>query len=463
MLVAGARVDRWQVESVVGQGGMAVVYAVRHVVLGTRHALKVLSVHNAALVERMLREGRLQGAIRHTNVVGVMDFVDVDGAPGLVLELVDGPSLEEWLARGRPAMEVIDRIGRGLLSGLEAAHRHGLVHRDLKPANVLLAVGDDGLVPKITDFGLVKALGEGLAGVTRPGALLGTPGYMAPEQLRDPSTVDARADLFSLGAVLYELVTGRTAFAGSDTIALYRQMAERRFTPVREIVPDVPPEIEAAISAALEPDPADRVADAASLRALWTGQRAWEPPAPRLVEAPSAAATTWMLEAPSASSLGVPRYGRPFVGRQRELAELTAAVEHPGLVTILGTGGVGKTRLATEVAEAWAEAGRRVVWVDLQEAVDEFDLSRRLAWALDLRDDARPDAVARALAGLGEGLVILDNLEQLLVPEAVTGALLAGWADAARRNRPGPPRRRGWGADPGARRALPGRPPRPGT
>src|SRR6185436_4732231 len=128
----GTRIDRYEVEGTLGSGGMAVVYAVKHVVLGTHHALKVLTIQSQSLRERLLREGRLQGTLRHPNVVGVTDVVDADGVLGLVLERVDGPSLDQWLARGRPSVEDADRIGRGLLAGLEAAHRHGLVHRDLK-------------------------------------------------------------------------------------------------------------------------------------------------------------------------------------------------------------------------------------------------------------------------------------------------------------------------------------------
>ncbi len=279
-LAPGAVVERYTVEQRLGSGGMAVVWLVRHNQLGTLHAMKVLSVPTASVRKRLRDEGRLQGALRHPNVVAVTDLVDVGGCPALVMEYVAGPSLADLLADQRLTVAQADDLGRGLLLGLEAAHRRGLVHRDVKPGNVLLSVESGSPVPKIADFGLAKVLGgdpSGDPGLTRTGSTLGTPAYMAPEQVRDARSVDARADLFSVGAVLYELLTGARAFRGEDTLELLQNVAAARFVPVRELAPKAPERMAAAIEAALVADPERRVQDCSALLALWTGKerRTW--------------------------------------------------------------------------------------------------------------------------------------------------------------------------------------------
>jgi len=216
-LEPGTTIDRYLVERVLGHGAMAVVYLVRHQQLDSLHALKVLKVTGAELRHRLLQEGRVQAKLRHPNILSVTDVIDVNGAPGLVLEHIQGPSLEKLLLDHRLNWEQVDDIARGVLRGVGAAHARGLVHRDLKPGNIMLAITDEGLVPKVADFGLAKILcGEGGMAQTRSGVTMGTPAYMAPEQIRDSKHVDHRADLFALGAILYEVACGRRTFGGDD-------------------------------------------------------------------------------------------------------------------------------------------------------------------------------------------------------------------------------------------------------
>ncbi|MBA2320108.1 MAG: serine/threonine protein kinase, partial [Deltaproteobacteria bacterium] len=208
-LAPGTEIDRYVVEEVIGRGGMAVVYRVQHKKLGTSHALKVLLIPAPAIQERMLQEGRVQATLRHPNVVNVTDVIDVNGSYGLVMEFVDGPALDRHLWQQKHlSLEEAEIIGRGILAGVAAAHAQSMIHRDLKPANILLARSERGdLVPKVTDFGLAKILrGTSLdtASATRTGHTMGTPQYMAPEQIRNAKTVDERADVFSIGALLYE-------------------------------------------------------------------------------------------------------------------------------------------------------------------------------------------------------------------------------------------------------------------
>lgn len=263
MLVQGTAVGGYRVLGRVGEGGLATVYRVRHATLNTEHALKVLKNNTVQLRQRILQEGRIQASLRHPNVVTVTDVVEVDGHMGLVLEFIDGPTLADLLAEGAP-LPLRDAIAlfRQLLSGVGAAHRLGVLHRDLKPSNVLLAVDGRRVVAKITDFGVAKAGEESPMGPrTRTGTMLGTPGYMAPEQALDAARADLRADVFSLGAVLYELVAGRPAFDGPDMLAVLNAAAGARYASLMEVVPGCPPALADAVACALDPDPTRRFAD----------------------------------------------------------------------------------------------------------------------------------------------------------------------------------------------------------
>ena len=270
-LATGTVVDRYTVEGQLGQGGMAVVYRVRHKNLGTLHALKVLLLPAQAIRDRLVQEGRVQARLRDPHIVNVTDLVDVDGSPGLVMEYVAGPSVDELLRQVALSVDQADLLSRGILAGVESAHEAGLVHRDLKPGNILLEVRKDRLVPKITDFGLAKLMGDdGAAGnMTRSGLAMGTPCYMAPEQIRNAKGVDARADVFSLGAVLYELLTGRRAFDGGDTFEIFSAVTSGQYTPVAELVPTAPARMVNAIEAALRISREERVQSVSELLRLW--------------------------------------------------------------------------------------------------------------------------------------------------------------------------------------------------
>ena len=171
MIDVGRSIDRYVVAGQIGEGGMATVYLVRHATLGTDHALKVLSIGSRSIRDRLIQEGRLQATLNHTNIVSVTDVLAVDGAPGLLMELIAGPALDTWLAHYRPSLEESLAIFRGICAGVGYAHSKGLVHRDLKPANVMLQITDTELIPKVTDFGLAKALDADSSSMkTRTGA-----------------------------------------------------------------------------------------------------------------------------------------------------------------------------------------------------------------------------------------------------------------------------------------------------
>jgi serine/threonine-protein kinase len=272
-LQAGTVIDRYVVERVIGEGGMATVLLVRHSALGSVHALKVLTLSPGSIRERLWQEGRVQAALSHPNIVAVTDVIEIGGSPGLIMEYVEGGTLDGLLRSRRLAPNEVDDLARGILSGVAEAHRHGLVHRDLKPANVLLKLVDGVLIPKVADFGLAKVLGgvDSGGGRTRTGSTMGTPHYMSPEQLRDAKSVGPRSDVFALGAILYELATGRRAFDGTDLLEIFNAVATGRYTPPREIVPDLPERMERAIVSALSVNPDDRPQSVEALAEVWNG------------------------------------------------------------------------------------------------------------------------------------------------------------------------------------------------
>lgn len=221
-LAAGAVIDgRYRVVELIGEGGMGRVYETEHLFLRRRLALKLVrrDAGTGEAAARLLQEAVLAGKVPHATVVPVFDCAALpDGQVYVAMELLRGESLEAALLRPQPAEAALRWLAE-VARGLAAAHRAGIVHRDVKPANVFLARGaDDSVQPRILDFGIAKLLpglsGEAAEGVqTQAGALLGTPFYMAPERICG-ETGDARADLYSLGVILYEALTGRVPFSG---------------------------------------------------------------------------------------------------------------------------------------------------------------------------------------------------------------------------------------------------------
>ncbi|MFT4979582.1 MAG: serine/threonine protein kinase [Myxococcota bacterium] len=210
-LSSGDQIGAYTVEGLLGIGGVAEVWAVRHVLLGSRHALKLITDPSPELRRRIEREAIAMQRLDHPNLLPVEEVITVNGAPGLVMPLVEGPSLKALLARHQPSRPEALALLTGIAHGLAVAHRQGMVHRDLTPANILLDP-DGGVVPRIMDFGLVKLDDTRLQ--TAAGMALGTPAYATPEQLEDARTADARADLWAAGVILCELLTGHRPYVG---------------------------------------------------------------------------------------------------------------------------------------------------------------------------------------------------------------------------------------------------------
>lgn len=229
----------YDVNEVVGRGGMGVVLKARDPSLHRIVAIKVLSpalATSAVARQRFIREARAAAAVSHDHVVTIHAVDEVHRLPYLMMQFISGKSLQSRLDRSGPLQpkEVL-RIGMQTASGLAAAHALGLIHRDVKPANVLLENGIERAM--LTDFGLAKAAHD--AAITQTGLIAGTPEYMAPEQVRD-EPIDHRADLFSLGGVLYAMCTGRPPFMGSTPLSVMRKVCEESPPAIREINEEIP-------------------------------------------------------------------------------------------------------------------------------------------------------------------------------------------------------------------------------
>ena len=259
------RVPGYELIGVLGRGGVGVVYKAVHLRLNRTVALKMPlagAFATRAERQRFAREAELVAGLRHPNVVQVYDVGDLDGRPYFTMEFVEGGSLADAIAgTPRPARQAAELVA-SLADAIAAAHRGGVVHRDLKPSNVLLTA--DG-TPKVTDFGLARRLEVG-SSLTKTGAAMGTPSYMAPEQVRGcASEVGPATDVYALGAILYELLTGRPPFrAESATETLY-QVVHQDPVPPSRLNARVPRDLETICLKCLEKEPARRYATAAAL------------------------------------------------------------------------------------------------------------------------------------------------------------------------------------------------------
>jgi eukaryotic-like serine/threonine-protein kinase len=264
-MAALEELGRYQVENVLGGGGMALVYRARDEELDRPVAIKLLADNLAAdeaFRKRFLREARLAAQLAHPNVVQVYDSGEADGRPYIVMEYVEGETLADLLARrGRlPPAEAVE-LALQVCSGLEHAHRAGLVHRDIKPQNLLIRA--DGTV-KITDFGIARsAHGTRL---TETGSVLGTASYLAPEQAAGEEVTPA-ADVYAVGVVLYELLAGRTPRTPETLTQLVLRGEEQPIPPLRELAPEVPAELEDVVMRCLARIPEYRPPSAGALGA----------------------------------------------------------------------------------------------------------------------------------------------------------------------------------------------------
>ncbi|HJX66893.1 MAG TPA: serine/threonine-protein kinase [Polyangia bacterium] len=268
-LAPGTLIGEYQVEREIGRGGMGVVYAARHPVIGKRVAIKVLDLffsRDAALVKRFTDEARAVNRIGHPNIIDVFSFGQLaDGRQYFVMEFLEGETLASWLAKGIPPASEMCRLLLQACEALEAAHREGIIHRDLKPENLWIARPKHGeSFIKVLDFGIAK-LSEGgeEKSVTRTGTVMGTPQFMSPEQCTGRA-VDHRTDVYAMGVILFRIYCGRFPFDGASVAEI---IADQLYQPPPRpsSVASLPPALDELIFRCLDKDPALRPASAAEL------------------------------------------------------------------------------------------------------------------------------------------------------------------------------------------------------
>jgi eukaryotic-like serine/threonine-protein kinase len=257
---------RYEVEDLVGTGGMSSVYRARDNVLGRRVALKILHEHFSSddeYVERFRREARAIARLNHPNIVTVIDRGEFEGRQFIVFEHVPGENLKNIVRRDGPLpVEETVALTHQIARGLAFAHQHGIVHRDVKPQNVLL---DETGSPKVTDFGIARSI-DPKDSITETGTMLGTSDYIAPEQASG-RRVDERSDQYSLGVLLYELLSGEVPYPAESFMAAAMRHLNDPVPSLRERRADVPPEIDAIVARAMAKNPGDRFPSMAAMEA----------------------------------------------------------------------------------------------------------------------------------------------------------------------------------------------------
>ncbi|APR87686.1 serine/threonine protein kinase [Minicystis rosea] len=256
---------RYKIQKLLGEGGMGFVYLARHKVIDKKVAVKVLRADLAKdreILDRFLQEAKAASSIGNPHIVDISDFGDLpDGSTYFVMEFLEGQSLSQLIDSGvKLAVERICHIAQQITAGLSAAHAQGIVHRDLKPDNIfVIARGSDQDFVKILDFGIAKVTGNANTKLTKAGAVFGTPHYMSPEQAAG-APVDHRTDIYALGVILYEMVSGQLPFNADNFMGILTQHMYKAPVPIRALVPgpECPPSLEAVILKCLSKKPESR-------------------------------------------------------------------------------------------------------------------------------------------------------------------------------------------------------------
>jgi len=429
--------NRYRIEDLLGQGGMGEVYRGTDAQTDETVAIKILKpevVNNPDLVARFIREGEALRQLNHPSIVKMLAAVEETGRHFLVMEYVKGGSLQDLLQQQSPiTIRRTVEICLDLADALTRAHRLNIIHRDLKPDNVLLA--EDG-TPRLTDFGIAHLVDN--EQLTQTGALIGTPHYLSPEACNG-ERIDTRTDIWAFGIILFEMLTGRRAFTGASVPALLMAIVTQPVPDVAELCPDIPDALADLVYRMLEKDPRQRIPSVrlvgAELEAIFEDRAISptpaEPPDPATLAQKSRRFEPLPTEM-RASRHNLPVQPTPIVGRVTELAKLNTLLVEPDvrLVTILGPGGMGKTRLALELASAQLPRFERgVYFVELAPLQAANSMVAAIAQAVNFPLDGGQDTRTpqqQLLDYLREKqmMLVLDNFEHLLEGASLVSDIL---------------------------------------
>ena len=434
--LAGRTIAGYEFHHLIGEGASGTVYRGLNTRTGELVAIKCLKPHDvtrlSGYLERFRREGELLRQMDHPNIVKLLDTVEHNGQQFLIMEYVPGGSLRDLLdQQPQLPLETVLWIALDLADALTRAHRLDIVHRDLKPENVLLA--DDG-TPRLTDFGIAYLATS--APLTQEGALIGTPHYISPEALNQQG-LDGRADIWSFGVMLFEMLAGRHPFEAELLTALLNAIMHTPPPDMEALRPDAPVALVDLIYRMLQKDPCARIPSVrlvgAELEALLRTEDVvvripGHDVARHTVDGSSVFATPTPVEGAPLHNL--PVQTTPFVGRETELAEIGQLIADPKarLITILGPGGMGKTRLALEAAEAQVGAFERGVWfVPLAKLSDPAQIATAIADAVGFKfyqGGATQHEQLLNYLHAKSMLLVLDNFEHLLDGADLVHAIL---------------------------------------
>ena len=401
----GRQLGPYEILSMLGAGGMGEVYKARDTRLKRLVAIKILPQEfklNDDRRARFDREARAIASLNHPHICVLHDVGQQDGINYLVMEYVEGQTLKERLLETPLSISVAMKIGSEIADALVEAHRHGIVHRDVKPGNIMLAKGG----AKLLDFGLARSFerqhSSPISDVTSEGVILGTPGYMSPEQVLG-KPVDACTDVFSLGVVIYEMIARRMAFGGATVGEIVDAVLYRHPDPLSNLNAEVSPELEKLVTKCLNKEKEHRYQSATE---LWSD----------LVELTREAGTTWVRPR-TVRRHNLPLELNTFVGREREISELSSVLGETRLLTLSGSGGSGKTRLALKLASGVVDKYADGVWLaELAPVSNPELLPQSVAATLDVHEEQGRPLVQRLLDYLQNKqlLLVLDNCEHLV-------------------------------------------------
>jgi len=390
---------RFEILRLIGQGGMGIVYLAYDLTLDRRVAIKTLRTdhldveQHALWLQTFRREATATAQLQHPKIVTLHDFGVAPhpggaggGVPYMVLETLVGQNLETLLLQGPLSHERTVTIARQLAAALEHAHARGVLHRDIKPSNIFIEPGDR---VRLIDFGIAALKAHTSQRLDNAG----TRGYMAPEQLAAENQ-DARVDLWAFGVVLYEMLTLRKPY--HDAL----RVLERGVNPLPPDIADAVPVLARLIDACLRVDPDARIPSASHVLGVLE-----QIPSPTLRPTERVSSRT-----------NIQRRRDPFIGRDTERRHLQQLLEDVALVTLVGAGGTGKTRLALEFGLGALDDFDSVSFCDLTEARNRDGVAMAVAEGiqLTLNADDPIGQIGAALAGRGRTLIILDNLEQII-------------------------------------------------